>query len=501
MNVTPTAALEWGDVGLFAAIGDGWLVALGLIVVAGTLIWQIALERKRNARLWAQIALTAQRRKLVIEFLHDLGEGFATGIKLDLLLQKIVQFSLNATQASAGAIFLFDDERQNLLAKVVLGPFPPPIHPESFVEERFAGKPDQLERVVRMQQIPAGEGLIGEVAATGKAILIRNGRIDHRLPRYTHPLLQSHTAIYMPMKFGEEVLGVMVVVNKVTDDGEREFDAADVFLLDSLATHGAISLNNFQLYRRQERQLLLDADMHVASEIQRMLLPDQAPEFENFELYALNHAAQHVSGDYYDFIELDDGHVGVVIADVSGKAVSGALVMATCRSVLRTQSVASLSPASVLRQVNRVLLEDLPEDMFVTLTYGVLDVAQRTFLFARAGHDPLMVYKGSERMVELHAPRGVAIGLSRREHFERVLEERRINLESGDMLVLYTDGITESLDAHEREFGRERLVKVVQESAGRSAYEISHDVIRQLDDFTGNKPPHDDRTLIVVKAL
>ena len=503
MNAVFPAARGLGDAICVAAISEGWLVALGLLGVIGAMVWQVSQERRRNAGLRSQLELASQRRKLVIGFLHDLGQGFTTGVKLDPLLQKIVQFSLSTTQASAGAVFLFDGEKKNLRAKVVVGPFPPPIRPEGFIEERFVGKPDQLERVVQLQEISVKEGLIGEAASMGKAILIRNGRIDQRLPRFTDPLLKIRTAIYMPMKFGEDVLGVMVVVNKEgeTEDGEQTFNSADAFLLDSLATHGAISLHNFTLYQRQERQLLMDTDMQVASEIQRMLLPDQAPEVKNFELFALNHAAQHVSGDYYDFIRLDESHVGVVIADVSGKAVSGALVMATCRSILRTQCVSTLSPANVLRQVNRVLFNDLPDDMFVTLTYGVLDADKKTFHFARAGHDPALIYKAATGTVEEHAPRGVAIGLTRRDHFERVIEERRIQLESGDIIALYTDGITESLDVHEREFGRERLIQALRDCAGQQPAEISNNVIARLDEFTGNTPPDDDRTLIVIKAL
>jgi sigma-B regulation protein RsbU (phosphoserine phosphatase) len=303
------------------------------------------------------------------------------------------------------------------------------------------------------------------------------------------------------MKFRERVLGVMAVVNKQSADGAKIFTAGDLFLLDSVATHGAISLNNIEIYKRQEEQKLVEADMRVASEIQRMLLPDTAPDVANFDLHALNHAAQHVSGDYYDFIPLDESRVGVIIADVSGKAVSGALVMATCRAILRTQCALSNSPASVLVNVQRRLIADLPEDMFITMTYGILDGDARTFKFARAGHDPALWFEAAKNEIVTLVTKGIAVGLSRPEQFEKNLQEREIQLPPGDILVLYTDGITESLDAAENEFGRERLAASVRDCAHETAAEISACVIERLREFTGDDPPHDDRTLIVIKSL
>ena len=487
-------------VATFAFIGE--LPSLAVLLVVVVVLLVIALRQRRRLRdLRSQLRLAAQRRKVVLDFLHDLGEAFATGINTGHLLQQIAQFSVNTTQAGAGAVFLLDPDGKNLHAEIVVGPFPPPVRPENFVEAKFVGKPDQLERLTRQQVIPVGEGLIGEVAQTGKPILIRYFAQDARLPRYNDESLRIRSAMFVPMKFRERVLGVMVVVNKQSDSGAKLFTAGDLFLLDSVATHGAISLNNIEIYKRQEEQKLVEADMRVASEIQRMLLPDEAPDVANFDLHALNHAAQHVSGDYYDFIKLDDSRIGIVIADVSGKAVSGALVMATCRALLRTQCVSTNSPASTLTQVQRRLIADLPEDMFITMTYGILDGDARTFKFARAGHDPALWYQASEKNVLTLAPKGIAVGLIRTQQFETSLQEREITLLPGDVLVLYTDGITEALDAQENEFGRERLTETIRTFAHESTAEISGRVIDRLRVFTGDGPPHDDRTLIVIKSL
>lgn len=484
----------------FANVSIGLMdVLLGGIALL--CFWRLVHERARVRELRARLDLASQRRKVVLDFLHDLGEAFAAGINTTQVLQRVVQFAVNTTQASAGAIFLLNRKSGMLHVENVIGPFPPLKRPENFIEENYAGKPDQLERVLRQQAIALGEGLAGEVAQTGRPVLVRVGAHDSRVPQYAHESLRVQTAMFMPMKFHDEVRGVLVVINKESSGEGLVFNAGDLFLLDSVATHGAISLHNVEVVRQQEEQKIFAADMRVASEIQKMLLPDQAPDVQNFDLHALNHAAQHVSGDYYDFIQLDESRIGVVIADVSGKAVSGALVMATCRALLRMQAVQSASPAQMLAGVYRRLVPDLPEDMFITMTYGILDGEKRTFKFARAGHDPALWYHAAEKKIESLAPKGVAVGLGRVEDFERNLQEQEIVLPPGDILLLYTDGITEAVDAEENEFGRERLIETAQGCAQSSAAEISARVIQRLDAFTDDAPPHDDRTLIVIKSI
>jgi serine phosphatase RsbU (regulator of sigma subunit) len=155
----------------------------------------------------------------------------------------------------------------------------------------------------------------------------------------------------------------------------------------------------------------------------------------------------------------------------------------------------------VLRQVNRVLRADLPEDMFVTLIYGILDGAARTFTFARAGHDPLLHLNAVADVVAAYTPKGVAIGLAQTSQFDKLLEEKQVAFGAGDVLVFYTDGLTESLDAQANEFGRERVMAAIREQGGESAQGIGEAIVQAVDAFTGDLPPHDDRTLVVIKAL
>jgi sigma-B regulation protein RsbU (phosphoserine phosphatase) len=477
-----------------------WLVSLLCAVASGVLIQRLRTEQRKTKVLSAQIELSQHRRKIVFDFLHDLGEAFAGGIDRDELLRLIADFSVSTTQASAGAVFLLDAEKKFLRAEVVVGPFPPPLQPAD-VPGTKSGEPlRDLEQILKSQTILFGEGLIGEVAQKGKPVLIQDGLKDARLVHYKDPALQTRTAIFIPLKFRDEVLGVMAVVNKQTGESAPFFNANDLFLLDALADHAAISLHNTTLYTIQAEQKQLDGDLRVASEIQQMLLPDHAPKVPNFELVGHNISARHVGGDYYDFLRLDETHVGVVIADVSGKAIPGALVMTMCRSAIRAQTNLDLSPIDVVRRANELLLPDLREDMFITLLYGILDSTKRTFTFVRAGHDPLLWYHAQTEAVEVVAPHGTAVGLDRSERFGRELEARRLNVAVGDLLVLYTDGITESLNADEAEFGRDQLIELIKQNSGSTVGQICETVFERVREFTNNGPLHDDRTLIVIKA-
>ncbi|MDB6125769.1 MAG: hypothetical protein JWQ71_4762 [Pedosphaera sp.] len=502
----PIAPIAGGR--LLAAVGspvpqhDLWpyLLPPALLIIFG-LLWQLTKQRKESRRLSEQIDQLTQRRKVILDFLHDLGEAFTEGIGLDELLYMIANFSVTTTQASAGAVFLLDKEKKNLQAEVIIGAFPPPLRPSEPIQSKINDHSQPLEQVVKSQIIPLGEGIIGEVAHSGKPVLIQDGLKDPRLVQYNDPLLQTRTAIFIPLKFKDEVLGVMAVVNKQTGNAAAYFDANDLFLLDSLADHAAISLYHATLYTLEAEQKQLDSDLRVASEIQRMLLPDHAPVVKNFDMVGYNIPARHVGGDYYDFLPLDESRVGVVIADVSGKAIPSALIMTICRSAIRAQTRLSSTPAETLQHVHELVIPDLREDMFITVLFGILDTTERTFNFVRAGHDPVLWYHATTGTVEVVAPKGMAVGLDRSHRLDQSLEERRLKLSPGDILVLYTDGITEGLDEMQQEFGRTQLIETIKANARENATEIIQAIFQQLRQFTDDTPPQDDRTLIVIKAL
>ncbi|MGE9271522.1 MAG: PP2C family protein-serine/threonine phosphatase, partial [Verrucomicrobiales bacterium] len=202
---------------------------------------------------------------------------------------------------------------------------------------------------------------------------------------------------------------------------------------------------------------------------------------------------------YYDHLELEGDHHGVVIADVSGKGVAAGLLMAMCRSLLRSRASDSVDPAETLGKVNRLLFPDIREDMFVSLFYAVIVGETGVIRLARAGHDAALLFRESSREVEMVKPQGLALGVDEGDVFERVTKTTEICLQPGDCLMFYTDGIQEAVDESGAEFGKERLLSKFREHAPSGAEAVVKGIHRAVVEFTGEGPQMDDITLLVIE--
>ncbi len=185
---------------------------------------------------------------------------------------------------------------------------------------------------------------------------------------------------------------------------------------------------------------------------------------------------------------------------MSGKGVPGALMMVMCRSVTRSKATSYRNASSVMKEVNRLLSGDMKADMFISMSYAILDTAKRTLSVARAGHEPALVVRAATHAVEAVFPKGMALGIDNGEHFDLAIEETTISLAANDVVAFYTDGITEAMDAQGQEFGREQFQEALRVAAGGSSQEILGNVCERIKRFIGTHPQHDDMTLVVIKA-
>jgi sigma-B regulation protein RsbU (phosphoserine phosphatase) len=247
----------------------------------------------------------------------------------------------------------------------------------------------------------------------------------------------------------------------------------------------------------EKRQL--ESELRTASEIQRILLPDENPQVPGYRICGTNKPARIVSGDYFDYIAVDETTTGVAIADVSGKGVAASLLTAMCRSVLRVAAPANLSPANALARLNRILYPDIREDMFISLAYLLVDHANGSLVLGRAGHDaPLLFHAATGEVERVQCP-GLALGVDEGPVFERVTRDFPIVMEKGDLLLLYTDGVNEALNVHGDEFGLERLKDVIRTHAPAGAPAVVAAVTASVAAFVGDHPQSDDITLIAVE--
>jgi len=248
----------------------------------------------------------------------------------------------------------------------------------------------------------------------------------------------------------------------------------------------------------QER---MQQEMQVAQEIQQMLLPRKVPELEGFELGYLYRAAKEVGGDYFDFLAVDERTVGVVVADVSGKGVPGSLVMTMIRTALRMEARGNRSASDVMAKMNAFVTEDMKKGMFVTMFYVVLDSVNRVVTYASAGHNPMILYRGASDATYFLKPKGIPVGINvpDEELFRKTISVEKLTLRQGDMLVIYTDGITEAMNPDRDQFGEGRLLSAIKRYGHMTSQEFADALNREIQEFTGGAPQNDDITLVAIK--
>ncbi|MFH0909880.1 MAG: PP2C family protein-serine/threonine phosphatase [bacterium] len=440
-----------------------------------------------------------QEKEIIFGFVHDVGEVFAEAEKLepDLLLKRVLFYALRTTKASSGAIYLYGSGSDELQARAVSGIFPPLTDKVSSSLDTVVSRSKHIENLVRTRMIHKGEGLVGEVADLGTPILIEDAERDLRVPRHEIDFLKIRSILLVPMHLHQHVLGVLAVVNRV--DG-NPFDQTDLNLLQALADQASASVHYAGLRDTLDEKKRIDHDLHVARRIQNSLLPKELPHVQGVEVAAFNDPAQEIGGDYYDFVPIDDKHLGIVIADVSGKGVGGAILMSVCRSVLRAQAPGNLSPAAVLRSINRVMSKDISEDMFVSMLYMVLHVDTHELSVARAGHERPILLSRDGHVEPIESP-GTAIGMMDVETFERLLGETTIQIKPGDVIVAYTDGITEAMNSEGEEWGMQNFLEAVRQASSEGANSVLNNVRQRLARFVGENPQYDDMTLVALRHL
>jgi sigma-B regulation protein RsbU (phosphoserine phosphatase) len=240
----------------------------------------------------------------------------------------------------------------------------------------------------------------------------------------------------------------------------------------------------------------LENELELAQEVQRMLLPQEVPDIPGVEIAAFTRPAQIVGGDYFDFLDFDDRRQGIAIADVAGHGVAAGLHMASVQSLLRALIPGITSPAEVAEKLNRLFIHNINYTTFVSFFVGSLDVKRKTLIYCNAGHNPPLLLRESQQD-EWLSPTGPAVGLVE----EAAYKEESLSLGSGDVLLLYTDGVTEAINPQSQEFGAERLRELVRQDAHLPAQELIQHLRIGLEAFTEGKPPDDDLTIVLCKIL
>jgi sigma-B regulation protein RsbU (phosphoserine phosphatase) len=424
-------------------------------------------------RRYAEVALeSSERRHAVIELSTIVEATKRLNSTLDLaeLLNIILQLTTRHTGAERGTVFLVDRERGEIWSLVGLGL-------------------DQHEI-----RLPINRGIAGWVAEHGETVNLEDAYADPRFESEVDIRLgfRTKSLLCLPIrsKSGEPI-GVLQLLNKKSGP----FTHADENLLRAISDHVALALENAQLHRDLLHKQRMERDLALARSIQLGLLPERPPLLDGFEIGVAHRPSLEVGGDYYDFIALAPDTILTVVADVEGKGVGSAMVMANLQATLHALLAHLHSLERLVESLNDMMLADTRGQKFMTMFVGLLDQPRRTLHYVNAGHvQPAVVRVNGD--VEYLTEGGMVVGLFAGVRYER----GHVKLHPGDVVVFCTDGITEANNSSEEEFGTQRLVDLVTRERHLPAQDIVQAVMTTVDTFSRGGTHEDDRVILILKV-
>ena len=338
-------------------------------------------------------------------------------------------------------------------------------------------------------RLKLGEGFLGTVAQTGKPIISADVSQDER---YFAARELTRSEMLAPIVSNDRVIGVF----DLESDSLDAYSEDDLSILQLLTSQVAIIIEKVRLHEEVVEKKRIQAQLEIARQVQLELLPEHDPEIENFDISAYIFPAEEVSGDYYDWVSVFDDQIGIVVADAVGKGIPAALLMSFLRASLRSAVQIGYAPHIAFSKVSSLLRDSIKDNQFITGIYGLLDSTNKTFVFSNAGHNPPLLIKpdGEYRFVEYgDVPLGMFADAHYHQHF--------IRFEPGQVLVIYTDGITEAANPSGDEYGQDRFAKRILDGINLPAKKMIDHVRKGVADFTERKFLDDDGTLFIVKAL
>jgi sigma-B regulation protein RsbU (phosphoserine phosphatase) len=416
----------------------------------------------------ANIYDSERRNREMLSMLYEVSLDMTSTLEIDEVFHRIAAAVKSTVNYHIFSIFQLDDRTGVLQLKTVVR---------------------SNERENKKLTVPLGDGLVGAAALRDQPVRVGNVLAD---PRYINVHAETRSELAVPFKHKGKVIGVVDLestqVDYFTEYHER--------LLATLGSRIAAALVNAQLYAKvSDNERRMDREMKIAREIQIQLMPEEVPAIETLNVAVTFRPVAHLGGDLYDFIRFDDGRLAFVVGDVAGKGAPAALYAALSSGIIRTRATRKYPPGQMLELVNKTLYSRPIESQYCCLTYAIYDPQTRKITIANSGLPyPLLVRKGTPKFLELA---GIPVGLFP----ESVYQEQELQLESGDILAFYSDGIVEARDSNNDDFGLKRFAEVIRVHSAAPAEEIVSAVNDSVEEFVGRIPFHDDRTLIVVKMI
>ncbi len=431
--------------------------------------WKLMEKIQKKAGLILEntaLIVDLENRNYQMRKLLEVGRVILSSFDIKTILDFILKNLKKVTHYDAAAIFLLDRKGKRLLSASYVG-----------------YDPESIKRI----HLKVGQGSCGWVVQSKQIEVIDDVRYA---PHYFPLRKETRSQISIPLVFDNQVLGVICLES----DRLGYFNRQMVDLLQLFAQMASIAIHNARQFKIMLAKQALEHELINASKVQKALLVQRAPHIEHLQITAVNLPSKIVSGDLYDILRYDQHTVGLAIGDVSGKGAPAALTMVLVLAGLRSQKQFFMTACDIVYRLNNLLFESTTENNYVTFFYAVVNTEEQKIIYTNAGHNaPILLRKDGE-IVRLQTG-GIVIGFL--QNFEYRQEE--LNFTPGDILLLYTDGITEAMNAKNEEFGEERLIATLKANKDKNVYDIRKAIIQEVQKFSARKAQDDDMTLLVCK--
>ncbi|TFH01439.1 MAG: GAF domain-containing protein [Calditrichales bacterium] len=423
-------------------------------------IWNKAGQTFESATLYLDVV----QKNLEIKKLFAVSEKILSSLRTEEILDFLLVTLEEVIPFEAGVIFLFDPETNNLYRKV------------------SKGYKEGLDLTLKL-----GQGACGWVAKTRKTSLIN----DVTLAKHYYPIrLETRSQVSIPLEIHEELLGVL----SLESDKLGHFNNHTLEMLRLFANQAAIALSNAKQYEISLTKRYLEHELVNARKVQKVLLPQHPPSIQHLDISFAHIPSKMVSGDLFDLAQITADRLGFVIGDVSGKGAAAAIMMSLVLAGFRAFKKSHLTVCEVVARLNNLLEESVSEGRYATLFYALISTSENTVTYSNAGHNPPLIFKPDGTYFPL-SEGGIVLGYLA----NQVYQQKVVPFVLGDILLSYTDGITEALSSEGEEFGEARLIDLVKQHLTMNSYDLKEKILEQVNKFADNGEVSDDRTIVILK--
>src|SRR6056297_1024516 len=426
----------------------------------------------------------------VFNFIKNINEALSEHSAVQNVLDLVIASVVENTHADGGVILLYNEDDQKLRVRSIVGYYPPPFKVPSIVTQKIG----KIDDYFKSKPLSLDGTYIGRAAREQSPLYIPHAEKSREIRELIKDDINyCSSLILIPLTVSGRLYGVLSIISR---DPEHRFSEQDFERTQVFADYTSLTMDALYNYVELVEKREIEREVEIAGGIQRNLFPRELPSDSRVKISAQTIPARGVSGDYYDIIQLpQDNRMGILVCDVAGKGIPASLVMVMIRTILHLIADETRSASEFVSFINRGVAGNVGIERFATLSFLILNPMNGSAEYCNAAQHPLIVYQPSRQSFRQIDSEGVPVGIDATWDYPQT----SFQIEKNDLLVFYTDGITEAMNSEDQQFGFDRLIKVIENNCSLPPEELKQKIFASIDEFVGEASQHDDETLIIVQ--